>query len=133
VEARFAISFHKKDLPLLELIQYTFDGVGSIVRHSKDSYSLCVSSPKDLIHTIIPHFDKYPLITKKKKSDYELFKRAVELMNQKAHLAVQGLQQIISIKAVLNKGLSDELNLSFTDVKFTTRPLFPVSKIQNSN
>ena len=35
--------------------------------------------------------------------------------------------------AVLNKGLSDVLNLSFTDVKFTTRPLFPVSKIQNSN
>jgi len=132
VEARFAISFHKKDLPLLELIQYTFDGVGSIVRHSKDSYSLCVSSPKDLIHTIIPHFYKYPLITKK-RSDYVLFKRVVELMNQKAHLIVEGLQQIISIKAGLNKGLSDELNLSFPDVKFTTRPLFPVSKIQNSN
>lgn len=132
VEARFAISFHKKDLPLLELIKYTLDEVGSIVRHSKDSYSLCVSSPKDLIHTIIPHFDKYPLI-KKKRSDYELFKRVVELMNQKAHLTLKGLQQIISIKAVINKGLSDELNLSFPDVKFTTRPLFPVSKIQNSN
>ena len=132
MEARFAISFHKKDLPLLELIKYTLDEVGSIVRHSKDSYSLCVSSPKDLIHTIIPHFDKYPLI-KKKRSDYELFKRVVELMNQKAHLTLKGLQQIISIKAVINKGLSDELNLSFPDVKFTTRPLFPVSKIQNSN
>ena len=54
-------------------------------------------------------------------------------MNQKAHLTVEGLQQIISIKAVLNKGLSDELNLSFPDVKFTTRPVFPGSKIQNSN
>ena len=133
VEARFVISFHKKYLPLLELIQNTLDGVGSIVRHSKDSYSLCVSSPKDLIHTIIPHFDKYPLITKKKRSDSELFKCVVVLMNHKAHLTVEGLQQIISIKAVLNKGLSDKLNLSFPDVKFTTRPLFPVSKIQNSN
>jgi hypothetical protein len=66
VEAIFAISFHKKDLPLLELIQYTLDGVGSIVRPSKDSYSLCVSSPKDLIHTITLHFYNYPLITKKK-------------------------------------------------------------------
>ena len=54
-------------------------------------------------------------------------------MSQKTHLTVEGLQQIISIKAVLNKGLSDELKLSFPDVKFTTRPLFPVSKIQNSN
>jgi hypothetical protein len=54
-------------------------------------------------------------------------------MNQKAHLTVEGLQQIISIKAVINKGLSDELNLSFPDVKFTRRPLFPASKIQNSN
>lgn len=112
MEARFAISFHKKDLPLLELIQYTFDGGGSIVRHSKDSYSLCVSSPKDLIHTIIPHFDNYPLMTKK-RSDYELFKRVVELMNKRAHLTVEGLQQIISIKAVLNKGLSDELKPPF--------------------
>jgi hypothetical protein len=76
------------------------DGVGSIVRHSKDSYSLCVSSPKDLIYTVIPHFDKYSLITKK-ISDDELFKRVVELINEKAHLTVEGLQQIISIKAVI--------------------------------
>lgn len=43
-----------------------------------------VSSPKQILEHILPHFDKYPLISKK-RADYILFKRIVELMLNKEH------------------------------------------------
>jgi len=40
--------------------------VGTISAQSKDSVQYRVASLKDLNAIIIPHFDKYPLITQKK-------------------------------------------------------------------
>ena len=58
-------------------------------------------------------------MTKKKRSDYQLFKDAVELMSQKKHLTPEGLQQIVNLKAVLNRGLSGELKLAFPNTQST--------------
>jgi hypothetical protein len=61
----FTISLYGKDIDLLYRIQ-SFFGVGKITIHKRDGavyYS--VNSIKDLINVIIPHFEKYPLITKK--------------------------------------------------------------------
>jgi hypothetical protein len=69
-ECSFQISLHKKDLPLLILIQTSFNGVGNFTKQGKDLIQYQVSSIKDLA-VIINHFDKYPLITQK-KADYEL-------------------------------------------------------------
>lgn len=44
-----------------------------------------VNSLKDLTTTIIPHFEKYRLLTQK-KVDFELFKQIVFMMNNKEHL-----------------------------------------------
>lgn len=63
-----------------------------------------ISSVKDLINQVIPHFDNYPLISKK-KADYELFKEIVLLMKNKEHLTNKGLLKIMSLKASLNLGL----------------------------
>ena len=64
VQAVFAIELHEKKLSLLKWIKLYFGGIGSIERKSNNKYYWRVSSTKDLIHTIIPHFEKYPLITK---------------------------------------------------------------------
>jgi hypothetical protein len=50
---------------------------------------------------IIPHFEKYPLLTKK-SADFILFKQVVELMSKKGHLSMDGLNQILNIKASMN-------------------------------
>jgi hypothetical protein len=42
---------------------------------------------------VIPHFDKYPLKTKK-YSDYSLFKEVVMIMQREEHLTKEGLQKI---------------------------------------
>lgn len=61
---------------------------------------------------IIPHFDKYPLITQK-FYDYALFKQIVLLMLDKEHSTLEGIQKIVNLKASLNLGLSEDLKQAF--------------------
>ena len=68
------------------------------------------------------HFDKYPLLTNK-QSDYLLFKQVVNDMEKGKHLTVEGLNKIVSIKAVMNnKGISDNIHLSFPNIEPISRP-----------
>jgi len=74
----------------------------------------------EITKTIIPHFEKYPLINKK-QSDFLLFKEIVKLINKGEHLTLDGLIKIVSLKTSLNKGLSNELKV-FPEVMAITRP-----------
>lgn len=65
-----------------------------------------------MTNIIIPHFEKYPLISQK-QSDYIIFKNIIELINKDEHLTKDGLIKIINLKASLNWGLSDTLKISF--------------------
>ena len=123
---------HKKDIVLLKQVQDYFGGVGNITKQGKDSLQYRVSSLEDITKVIIPHFDRYPLITQK-KADFELFKLAVEIMNQKGHLTPEGLQEIVNIKASMNKGLSNDLKEAFPHTERFPRPLVEAQKIQDPN
>jgi hypothetical protein len=82
---------------------------------------------------IIPHFDKYPLITKK-RADYLLFKEGVNLLNLKVHREVEGISQILSLKASMNReGLSDMLRINFPTVLPVARPEVSFEGIPNPN
>ena len=130
VKGIFKISLHKKDRKILELITRTL-GVGKIYKRGKHYLEYRVSSVKDL-KVIINHFDKYPLITKK-LGDYILFKQSVYLIEKKEHLTNTGLLKLISIKAVLNWGLSKKLSESFPNIIPTVRPEIKSTKIQDMN
>ena len=86
----------------------------------KDSIQYRVESLKDL-SLIINHFDKYPLITKK-QADYALFKSAYNLIMSKSHVTQEGLLTLVSLKAALNRGLSETLNIAFPDRIPVMRP-----------
>src|SRR5271168_4698094 len=75
----------------------------------------------EITKAIIPHFEKYPLITKK-QSDFLLFKEIVKLMEKGEHLTRDGLIKIVNLKASLNKGLSNKLKVFFLEVIAITRP-----------
>ena len=64
-----------------------------------------MSSLAQIIKVILPHFDNYPLISQK-QGDYLLFRRIIEMMKDKLHLTKEGVIDVVSIKASLNKGLS---------------------------
>lgn len=77
---------------------------------------------------IIPHFDKYPLITQK-WADYMIFKSIVELMDKKEHLTSEGLKKVLSLKASMNKGLSEDLIKAFPLIIPVDRPKVLASDI----
>jgi hypothetical protein len=68
-----------------------------------------------------------------KRADLILFKEVVNLMNQKKHLEKEGLQQIVNLKASINKDLSPELNAAFLNTILVPRPLIENQVITNPN
>ena len=103
VNLQFGIKLHKKDRYLLELIKAFFTDIGSISSHGKDAVQFRVSAIKDL-QVVVDHFNNFPLITHK-WSDFQLFKTGFELVKSKRHLTLEGLIDIVSIKATMNLGL----------------------------
>lgn len=74
----------------------------------------------DIINIIIPHFDKYFLITQK-QSDFILFKNIVNLINEGKHLNDKALNEIINFKASLNKGVSEKLRAHYLEITKVSR------------
>ena len=129
VRAIFEIHLHVKDKALLEMLKASLGGVGSItIRDNQVSFKVYY---KDLA-VLVDHLDKYPLITKK-RADFELFKRILELMNRKEHLTPEGLIKIVSIKASLNKGLNEDLQTAFPNITPVSRPIVDVPTIPDPN
>jgi len=115
---------------LLDRIQAYF-GVGKVYKAKINAYRYMVRTPKDLA-VIIDHFDKYPLITSK-RSDFELFKQVVDIINRKQHLSFEGLQQIVNLRASINNGLSQKLKEAFPDTIPVQRPIVKDQVIKDPN
>jgi len=114
----FVIVLHKKDLDLLNSIN-NFFGVGKVYLYSSDSCVFTVQSIKDL-EIIINHFNKYSLISQK-LGDYLLFKEIYEIVKCKNHLTREGLKKIFSLKASINRGLTEELKVVYPYLIPTSR------------
>lgn len=74
------------------------------VKVYKDTVRFDVSSVRNLLNVIIPHFKLYPLLTQK-RADFLLFEQVVNLMFLKKHLTELGLLNILGLRANLNKGM----------------------------
>jgi hypothetical protein len=68
-----------------------------------------------------------------KAADYRLFKQVVEIINNKKHLTIEGLYQIINIKASMNLGLSDMLKSEFKNFIPIERPIINTEYIPDPN
>jgi hypothetical protein len=122
VQARIQIKMHEKDRALIQSIQDFFGGIGHVSKPNTTSMvEFRVSAVKELVDVIIPHFDKYPLLTKK-YSDYYLFKQIVFKILNKEHNTIEGLQEIVNIRSSLNSGLSNELKIAFPSIVPQIRP-----------
>jgi hypothetical protein len=79
-----------------------------------DSSTFTVQSLKDL-DIIIDHFNKYPLITQK-AIDFLFFKQICDIVKCRNHLTKEGLKEILSIKASMNRGLTEQFKTIFPDI-----------------
>lgn len=120
----FTIGLDQKDLDLLVQIKAFFE-IGNIYTSKRGVVYYTVGSIKDLIKYILPHFEKYPLVTLKIK-DYLLFKEIVLLMEKGEHNSLPGLLKIFSLKAILNKGLPSVVKAEFPDIIPAIAPEFNI-------
>jgi hypothetical protein len=128
----FSIALNNKDKALLENIRLVL-GAGNIFYNTNDkTYKLKVSNINALNNIIIPFFKKYYLITQK-RIDFELFTKIIEIINRKDHLTIKGLQEIVNIKASMNKGISDNIKLDFPNTVAIDRSNFSVLIIPDYN
>jgi len=103
VALRFIISQKSRDILLLKSFINKF-GCGSLKTVSdKGMSNYSCSKLVDINNYIIPFFNKYP-IEGSKRLDYLDFCRAAELINAKAHLTSEGLEELRQIKAGMNRG-----------------------------
>ena len=116
IQPEFQIKLHKKDIMILEEIKNTL-GVGTVTKDKLNTANFNVWSIKEL-QVVIDHFDKFPLKTQK-FNDYDLFKKAYYIIINKEHLTKEGLDKLIAIKSLMNKGLSTSGDLvkAFPHVK----------------
>ena len=128
IQSIFKITLHKKDQDLLYEVRDYF-GVGTVTNHGNTTLQYTVKSLKGL-EKVIYHFDKFSLLSQK-WADYTLLKNAITLIKNKEHLTTEGFKKVLSIRAAMNLGLSDELNLSFPNVIPFSRP--SQQKLNNLN
>jgi hypothetical protein len=100
---KFQLTQHSKDQVLLGLI-VKYLNCGSL-QTSREAKDLQVTKFKEIYNTIIPFFEKYPILGEKAK-DFADFVKVAELMKEKAHLSAEGLELIQNISSGMNTGRS---------------------------
>lgn len=128
INPAFKLALDKRDSHILVLLK-SFLGVGTITQ-SGSIVQFQIRSVKDLVNSLIPHLDKYPLQTQK-QADYLLFKSGIELLNLKANKTVEGLQKFVNIRAAMNFGLTSRLKEVFPNTVAVERPEVISSNVVN--
>lgn len=129
VQASLEIRMSSKDLSLLVQVQRAFKDIGYFSHKAKtNTVSYTITKLGDLVDIVIPHFNIYPLRSAK-SIDYKLWTQCVEIMSNKQHITDSGLKEILSLKSVLNWGLTEKIRTHFPNIKCLDRPVFEVSNI----
>lgn len=119
IRPSFSISQNKASRGVLFKIK-NFFGCGSIRPSRKDNtYKYEVRALEDLKNKIIPHFEKYPLHTAKRK-DFKIFREIIHLMDKREHTTEEGFKRIITLLKDLNptsKKIYDRKRLEEKSVK----------------
>jgi hypothetical protein len=97
----FSVSQNKERSQILYLMQRYF-GCGHIrPTHRDKTLKYEVRNHNDLMLKIIPHFEKYQLLSAKQK-DFKLFKEICLMIDRKEHLNKNGFIKIIELAYQMN-------------------------------
>ena len=97
----FCVGQNHDRAEVLYLMQKYF-GCGFLRRDYADkTLKYEVRSLNDLITKVIPHFEKFPLLSAKQK-DFRLFKQICLLMDREVHVTLTGLTKITSLAFKMN-------------------------------
>ena len=112
VFARFSIHLHIRELKVLKgILSYLFSNNNSdcerkfyiekkIYLNAK-SANLQITKFEDIVNTLIPFFDKYPIIGMK-RLDYLDFKEVCKIIEKKEHLTSTSISKILNLRSGMN-------------------------------
>lgn len=99
--ASFNIS--QKDYVILALIKKEL-GCGTL-RERKDGVVYYeVTDVASLKEIIIPFFKRFPFLSLRKKTNFNIFSIIIEKMSKGEHLTEKGFQKILELREILNEG-----------------------------
>lgn len=107
VQHEFVVTQGARSVGCLHELQRFF-GVGQVSpNHRTDNhrdvmYRYVVRKRRDLLDTVIPFFQRYPLRTSK-RSDFECFAKCVVAMGEGLHLSAGGLADILEHAQTMNR------------------------------
>jgi hypothetical protein len=103
VEPRFYIKLIERDKEILDKLQQYF-GCGKVYfqkdtrKNHQNCYRYEVFNRNELSSVIVPFFKKYQLQFPSKRNDFEIFCEMLQLIEQKVHLTVNGLESLFQLK-----------------------------------
>jgi hypothetical protein len=101
VRPSFSVSQNADRSQVLRLMLEYF-GCGTIrPDRSDNTVKYEVRGIDDLVTRIVPHFEKYPLMSDKQR-DFQHFAAACGLVSAKAHLGLPGLREIVGLALQMN-------------------------------
>ena len=117
VSWQVVLSFNvsQRDPSLLYLLKQTLD-CGIIKKRFDGVYSFDVTTPADAIYKVIPFFQEFPLRSKYKIRNFNLFVKVAYLMKNGEHKTQEGLFNILSIREKINLGKGRTRKYSIFDV-----------------
>ena len=129
VKPKFSIGLHTKDRALLEKIQ-NYLGIGGISTQGTNGVQFYINSIKDR-KILVEFLNENPLISQK-RVDFTIYRDIVQLMENREHLTLAGLQKIVALKANLNtEFLPEALKVAFPDLSVEKRPYNFDQKVSN--
>lgn len=103
IRPSFSVSQNRDRAEVLNLYKEHF-GCGSIRPDRSDkTLKYEVRSVRDLVERVIPHFEKYPLLSSK-RSDFEKFALVCKKMSHREHLTEKGFNEITELVFTINAG-----------------------------
>ena len=100
----FTVVQHKRDVQVLHALKGHFDCGVVRVNHA-DRLAYRVRALEHLRDRIVPFFVRHPLKTSK-NVDFHKFRDVVLMMDAQVHLTSEGIEEIRSIAATMNRGRS---------------------------
>jgi hypothetical protein len=107
VQLHFHIKMQDADKGVLYAIKETL-GCGEVYfqHETRPNHAQCyrytVSAHRDILGKIIPFFRKYPLRSSSKQKNFLLFSKVAQMVENKSHLKVSGINKIRELKAKMN-------------------------------
>lgn len=96
-----------KDKVILSLFK-RYLKCGTLRKRKDGVYYYEVNNIKSLKENVIPFFEKFKFLSSKKKKDFSVFKKILQIILENKHQTKEGIARILSLRKELNRDTTKE-------------------------